>query len=82
MLDILDKGICDTTTIRKILSKHLNKRVIFEYDLGRNKIETYPGIIKKLYNCVFLVEVDDVNKMVKSFSYADIITKTLKIYDK
>ena len=82
MLDILDRGICDNKTIRKALSSYLGKRVFIKYDLGRNKFESYPVIIKKLYNCVFLVEVDDDKKSIKSFSYADIITKTIKIYDK
>ncbi len=82
MLDILDKGVCNNQTIRKALSNYLNKKVTIKYSLGRNKYESYQGIIKSLYNCVFLVEVLDENHSVKSFSYADIITKTIKISDK
>lgn len=82
MLDILDKGVCNNQTIRKALSSYLNKEVTIKYNLGRNKYESYRGIIKSLYNCVFLVEVLDENHSVKSFSYADIITKTIKISDK
>lgn len=81
MLDILDSCVYNHAAIRKVLSHYLNKKVIIKYDLGRNKYETYQAVIKKLYNCVFLVEVCNDKKIVKSFSYADIITKTIKIYD-
>lgn len=81
MLDILDKGVCDNITIRKALSQYLGKKVTIKYNLGRNKYETYNVVIKNLYNCVFLVEVDNENRVTKSFSYADVITKTIKIYD-
>lgn len=81
MLDILDKCVCDNESIRKALSNYLGKSVMIKYNLGRNKYEMYRATIKSLYNCVFLVEVEDENRGIKSFSYADIITKTIKIYD-
>ncbi len=82
MWDILDKGVCDNEIIRKTLSSYIGKPLTIKYNLGRNKHETYKAKITKLYNCIFLVEVMDENKSVKSFSYADIITKTIKIFDK
>ena len=82
MLDILDRGVCDNSMVRKALCNYLGKEVNIDYNLGRNKYESYRGIIKNLYNQVFLVEVLDDNRSVKSFSYADIITKTIKISDK
>ena len=81
MLDILDKCVYDNSSIKKALTSYLNKTVIIKYNLGRNKYETYKATIKNLYNCVFLVQLDNENQTVKSFSYADIITKTIKIYD-
>lgn len=82
MLDILDKGVCDNSMIRKALRNYLGREVTIKYNLGRNKYESYRATITNLYNQVFLVEVLDENKSVKSFSYADIITKTIKIFDK
>ena len=81
MLDILDSGVRDNISIRKVLSNYIGKRVLIKHNLGRNKYETYDATIKSLYNCVFLVELIDDNYTIKSFSYADIITKTIKIYD-
>ncbi len=81
MLDILDKGVCSGSEVRKVLSHYLNKPVIIKYNLGRNKFETYKVIITNLYNCIFIVQEIDNNSVKKSFSYADIITKTIKIYE-
>ena len=62
--------------VKKELLEHLGDVVSIKYSLGRNKYEEYEAIIKELYDYVFLVECDNV---VKSFSYIDIITKTIKI---
>lgn len=80
MLVIPVKNHYNTKTIKKALIPHLGKIVKIKYNLGRNKFETYEAKIIKLYNCVFLIELVT-NKHVKSFSYADIITKTIKIYE-
>ena len=62
--------------IKKNLSEYLGKEVSIKYNLGRNKYENYRVIIKELYDYIFLVEND---LGIKSFSYSDILTKTIKI---
>ena len=76
MLDIQGKS---NDTIRKKLAPYIGKTVKIKCNLGRNKYETYEATIKKIYNFVFLVEMNDKNRSIKSFSYADIISKTIKI---
>lgn len=76
-MDILDKTVCDNKTMKDILSKYVGKKVYVEYNMGRNKIEKYEGVIDKLYNAVFLIKV---NSEIKSYSYSDLITKTVIIY--
>ena len=69
-------------TIEKIkseLNNHLGDTVKIKYNLGRNKFEEYDVVIKELYNHVFLVEMNNIDSQIKSFSYTDIITKTIKI---
>jgi len=66
-------------SIKEELENHLGKEVILKYNLGRNKIEQYHVTIKELYNYVFLVELNNSFNEIKSFSYSDIITKTIKI---
>ncbi|MDD3392584.1 MAG: Veg family protein [Bacilli bacterium] len=66
--------------VKQKLNENIGNRVLIKHNLGRNKIEKYHVIIKELYNYVFTVETDETsNKELKSFSYTDIITKTIKI---
>ena len=80
MLVIPVKNICNNETIKNALIPYLGKILKIKHNLGRNKYETYEAKLIKLYNCVFLIELTE-NKIIKSFSYADIITKTIKIYE-
>lgn len=67
-------------TIEKIkneLNNHIGNIVKIKYNLGRNKFEEYDVTIKELYNNVFTVKLK--NEEIKSFSYTDVITKTIKI---
>ncbi len=61
------------------LKKHIGKEAMIRYSLGRNKYENYHVTIKELYDNVFLVELLKKENRIKSFSYADVITKTIKI---
>ena len=66
--------------IKTKLNNYVGKSVLIKYNLGRNKYEEYEAKIKELYNNVFLVEPENnINKEIKSFSYNDVITKTIKI---
>ena len=60
------------------LNDHIGSYVTIKYNLGRNKYEKYHVKIKELYSNIFLVELKDDN-IIKSFSYNDVITKTIKI---
>lgn len=66
--------------IKRDLRKHIGEYATIEYHLGRNKYEEYQVKIKELYNYVFLVEEEKENTCeIKSFSYSDILTKTIRI---
>ena len=63
--------------IKEELNNYVGKKITIKYNLGRNKFEKYEVVLKELYSHVFLVELN--NENIKSFSYSDIITKTIKI---
>jgi uncharacterized protein Veg len=63
--------------VKDEISSHIGGYATLKYHLGRNKYEEYQVKIKEVYNRVFLVELN--NKDTKSFSYSDIITKTIRI---
>jgi len=53
-----------------------NVKVI--YNGSRNKKEEYEGIIKEVYNYIFIIKTD--GNEVKSFSYRDVLTNTIDLY--
>ena len=75
MLDIQGR-LCSNEMIRNYLLPHVGKKVRIKYNLGRNKFESFSAEIINVYNCLFLVKLD--NNTIKSFSFSDIITKKIK----
>jgi len=62
--------------IKDEIEKIVGKKVIAKVNIGRNKYEVYEGIIDKVYPFLFILKL---NNEVKSFSYADILTKDIVI---
>ncbi len=63
--------------IRGKLNDYIGQEVVIKYNLGRNKYEKYNGVVKELYQNIFLIELH--GKECRSFSYSDILTNTIKI---
>lgn len=64
--------------IKDTLTNLKGKTIKIRYNLGRNKYETYDVIINELYDYIFTVSIKN-QEFVKSFSYADVISKLIKI---
>lgn len=64
--------------VKESLVNLKGKTIKIKYNLGRNKYETYDVVIDELYDYVFTVSIKN-QEFIKSFSYADIISKLIKI---
>ena len=64
--------------IKKYLMSKVGSNIIIVYYGSRSKKEIYRGVVHKIYNHLFSIKLNDEN--IKSFSYVDILTKTLQIY--
>lgn len=67
-------------TIEKIkenLTENVGNKVRITFNVGRNKIEEFDAIIKETYKFIFIVETENENK---SFSYSDVLTKTVELH--
>lgn len=62
--------------IKDELSKYKDKDVEILINEGRSKKRKEIGKIKKLYNRTFIIEINGINN---SFSYSDLIAKTIII---
>ena len=66
--------------IKNKVNNNIGNNVTIKYNLGRNKIEKYNEKIKEAYKNIFIVESKKQNNIeIKSFTYTDIMTKTIKI---
>lgn len=63
--------------IKDYLSMKIGCRIIVIYYGSRNRKSKYIGILSNLYANIFTVRL--ANGDIKSFSYIDIITKTIRI---
>ena len=68
-------------TIKKIkenIENNIGSDVKIVYNGSRNKKEEYSGVIKEVYNYIFIVKLD--TDEIKSFSYSDVLTNTVEIF--
>lgn len=64
--------------IRSDINDNLGSNVKITHNEGRNKIYEYRGKVIEVYNNIFII-LDSNNDSKRSFSYHDILTKTVKI---
>ena len=53
----------------------------FRFNGARNQIEEFEGCIENTYNFIFTIKTIGENERIKSFSYSDILTLHLEIFD-
>jgi len=63
--------------IKSYLSTKIGSNIVVFYYGSRNRKEIYRGILWKLYGNIFTVKLP--SGEVKSFTYIDILTKTIQI---
>ena len=66
-------------TIIKIIKNYKGKIIHFKYKGARNQIEEFDGEIENTYKSIFTIKLID-QITIKSFSYSDVITKSLEIF--
>lgn len=62
--------------IKQEIEEHKGKKVKVKLNIGRNKYEYFVGVINESYPFLFTIKKDS---ELKSFSYSDVLTKTLVI---
>ncbi len=65
--------------IKQKLRDKTGRLLSFRYNGSRNQIEEFSGTINNMYNYIFTIKVYNSNIKIKSFSYSDLLTKTLEI---
>ncbi len=73
----------DLGKVRASVLQQLGSKVMFQLDRGRNRVDVQEGVIQGAYPCVFTILVDDENEdnppQLLSFSYADVLTREIRM---
>ena len=67
--------------IKSELDNIVGKPMHFRFNGARKQIEEFEGCIENTYNFIFTIKTIGENERIKSFSYSDILTLHLEIFD-
>lgn len=77
----MPKCAISVSDIRDVIQSYLHCDVYLEAHKSKKKIYQKSGIIQEAYSNIFIVEIEDIdgkqNRL--SFSYTDLLTKSVKI---
>jgi len=67
-------------SIKRSIENHIGEKVTLKANGGRKKILVNNGVIESAHPSIFVVRLDnDVTRMV-TYSYSDVLTKTVQLY--
>ena len=66
-------------SIKKNIENHIGEKVTLKANGGRKKVVVNNGTIEKAYPSIFVVRLDDDAQRTVTYSYSDILTKTVQI---
>jgi len=71
----------EITSIRNGLKAHIGREVIVRANTGRKRIVEKSGVLEQTYPNVFVILLNDVEDSLRrmSFSYIDVLTKTVEL---
>ncbi len=67
--------------IKKNVESKKGKKLKFKYNGARNQVEEFDGEIVDAYHFVFTIKTGEEVELIKSFTYSDVLTETLEIFD-
>lgn len=67
--------------IKRKVKENKGKVLKFKYNGARNQTEEFDGEIINAYHFVFTIKTSDEIRRIKSFTYSDVLTETLEIFD-
>lgn len=65
--------------IRNFITQNKGKVFSFKFKGARNQVDEFSGKIIEVYRSIFIIKVNDSTKRVKSFSYNDLLTRSLEM---
>ena len=66
--------------IRRDIENHVGEKVTLKANGGRKKILVNDGGIESVHPSIFVVRLDNDNQRTVTYSYSDVLTKTVSLY--
>ena len=66
--------------IRRDIENHVGEKVTLKANGGRKKILVNDGVIETVHPSIFVVRLDNDNQRTVTYSYSDVLTKTVSLY--
>ena len=66
--------------IRRDIENHVGEKVTLKANGGRKKILVNDGVIESGHPSIFVVRLDNDNQRTVTYSYSDVLTKTVSLY--
>ena len=66
--------------IRRDIENHVGEKVTLKANGGRKKILVNDGEIETVHPSIFVVRLDNDNQRTVTYSYSDVLTKTVSLY--
>ena len=67
-------------TIKRSIEDHVGEKVTLKANGGRKKILINNGIIESAHPSIFVVRLDNDIPRTVTYSYSDVLTKTVQLY--
>ena len=67
-------------TIKKDIQSHLGEKVTLKANGGRKKILVNDGVIESVHPSIFVVRLENDTQRTVTYSYSDVLTKTVLLY--
>ena len=67
------------TSIKRDIESHVGERVTLKANGGRRKILVDSGVLEKTYPSIFMIRLDNDTQRTVTYSYSDVLTKTVQI---
>ena len=66
--------------IRRDIENHVGEKVTLKANGGRKKILVNDWVIESVHPSIFVVRLDNDNQRTVTYSYSDVLTKTVSLY--
>ncbi|AEB76965.1 hypothetical protein IRP63_01395 [Clostridium botulinum] len=66
-------------SIKTKMDDHIGEKVTLRANNGRRKIVVNSGVLEKTYPSIFVVRLQDDTQRTVTYSYSDVLTKTVQI---